>query len=194
MIYNPERHKRKSIRLKEYDYSKNGAYFVTICTSNRDMLFEEYEPLKIIVNNEWNCLENNYSNIVLDEFVIMPNHIHGIIFIVGEVERVKAEDSGAGCEERVGARPTRTSLSLSAGSLALGDIIGAFKSKCVVEWLKYIKSNNLYINAKFWHRNYYERIIRDERGLNNVRQYIINNPINWKKDKLNKISDNRNTL
>jgi len=69
------------------------------------------------------------------------------------------------------------------GAPTIGQIIGGFKSLCVTEWLKYIKQNNLNISGKFWQRNYYEHIIRDEQELNRIQEYIINNPKNWKTDK-----------
>jgi putative transposase len=201
VVYNPEKHKRKSIRLKEYDYSKNGAYFLTICTNKANLYFEQYIELKNIVEKEWSYLENSYSNIILDEFIIMPNHIHGIIFITGYVEKInnvfnenKNQDSVFG----VGARPTRTlddsieKNNLNKSSyIKLGDVIGYFKSKCVVEWINFIKNNNLDIQGKFWHRNYYERIIRNEYELNKIREYIINNPIKWETDKLNPMISKR---
>ena len=81
MSFNPQIHQRKSIRLKDYDYSKSGAYFITVCSHERETYFEKYPELIKTVNQEWQGLIKRYSNIILDEFVIMPNHLHGIIVI-----------------------------------------------------------------------------------------------------------------
>ena len=125
MKYNPDVHHRRSIRLKEYDYSQAGAYFITICTRNKELYFERYSKLKQIVNQQWQKILENYANIQLDEFVIMPNHIHGII-IVGATLAVAQKN-------RAGSRPAPT----------IGEIIGTFKSLCVYDLLKYIKKTRL---------------------------------------------------
>ena len=78
-------HHRKSLRLKDYDYSRSGAYFITICTKNRELCFEKLPDLQSVVFFQWNALEVRFPAIQLDEFVVMPNHIHGIIFIVGAI-------------------------------------------------------------------------------------------------------------
>ncbi len=90
MKYNPEIHNRRSIRLKEYDYSQQGAYYVTICVKNREYLFGSIHNREIVLNDAgqmvckwWNELVHKFNNIELDEFVIMPNHMHGIIFYKG---------------------------------------------------------------------------------------------------------------
>jgi REP element-mobilizing transposase RayT len=88
--YNPERHNRRSIRLKGYNYAQSGAYFVTICAQNRECLFGEIQNHEMALNHagemvyqEWNDMTNKCPGIVIDEFIVMPNHIHGIICIVG---------------------------------------------------------------------------------------------------------------
>ena len=78
-------HHRKSLRLKDYDYSRSGAYFITICTKNRELCFEKLPDLQSVVFFQWNALEVRFPAIQLDEFVVMPNHIHGIIFFVGAI-------------------------------------------------------------------------------------------------------------
>lgn len=90
MKYNPEIHHRKSIRLKGYDYSKSGAYFITICTQHRECRFGEIIDEQLFLNDAgnmiedcWLCLTNIFPDIELDEFIVMPNHFHGIIFIYG---------------------------------------------------------------------------------------------------------------
>src|SRR3972149_1946309 len=106
MKYDSVIHHRRSIRLKEYDYSQPGAYFITICTDNKELYFEQYPQLKQMVNRQWHEITSRFDNIQLDEFIIMPNHIHGIIF-VGATLAVAPNN-------RAGARPAPT----------IGEIIG----------------------------------------------------------------------
>src|SRR3972149_3059421 len=167
MKYDSVIHHRRSIRLKEYDYSQPGAYFITICTDNKELYFEQYPQLKQMVNRQWHEITSRFDNIQLDEFIIMPNHIHGIIF-VGATLAVAPNN-------RAGARPAPT----------IGEIIGMFKSLCVHDWLKYIKENRIDIVGKFWQRNYYEHIIRNEDELQKIREYIQNNPLKWHLDREN---------
>ena len=165
--YNPRMHHRRSIRLKWYDYSQKGAYFVTVCTHDGRPYFEEYHELRQIVTQRLQEIPDRFSGITLDESVIMPNHVH-IIIIVGATLAVAPKN-------RAGARPAPT----------IGDIIGTFKSLCIQDWLKHIKQNNIDAVGKFWQRNYYEHIIRDEQELNKIREYIINNPLKWSLDREN---------
>ena len=187
MIFNPEIHERKSIRLKDYDYSQNGAYFITICTHERELYFEKYPELVNIVNQEWFNLAKRYNNIILDEVMIMPNHVHGIIFIIDDEKRADKMKRA-----EVNPAPTFSIPMINVENnnlkITLGDIICSFKSLCAKQWLKHVKENDLDTRSKFWQRNYYEKIIRDENMLNMARQYTINNPINWKIDKLNPLS------
>lgn len=167
---------RKTIRLKQFDYSNNGYYFVTICTYKKQCLFEQYPQLKQIVNNQWLSLPQIYQHINLDKYVIMPNHIHGIIIInnVGATLAVARNNNVVinnnptidDNSSRAGARPAPT----------LGNIIGAFKSRCLHHWLRHIYNQQLNIVGKFWQRNYYEHIIRNNNELNEIREYICNNP------------------
>ena len=170
MQYNPDIHHRHSIRLQDFDYSQNGYYFITICTKNRECFFEQYPELKIIVKTQWENIPNYFPNIDLDEYIIMPNHLHGII-VVGATYTVAQNKSIT----RAGTRPAPT----------IGEIIGSFKSLCFHMWLQYIKQNNIDVIGKFWQRNYYEHIIRNESELNRIREYIKNNPIQWEFDRNN---------
>jgi putative transposase len=164
MTYNPDNHHRHSIRLRDYDYASGGAYFVTLCTFDHGCYFNQFEQLREIVNNEWINIPTRFHNVDLDEYVIMPNHIHGIIII--------RRDTPCGCP-------------LNGLPPALGDIVGAFKSLCVNAWLKAIKSQNIGAKGKFWQVNYYEHVIRNVYELNRIRQYIIDNPASWELDKEN---------
>ena len=197
--YNPDIHHRKSIRLKSYDYSSNGAYFITICTQDREYYFKEFPILAEIVKKQWEKLEERFDNLILDEFIIMPNHIHGILFLGGGEIGGQPNPSNSfrgGQPQGIAPTnaPTNTSTNISMNTSnkkpTLGDILGAFKSLCIKEWLKYIKNNNINALGKFWHRNYYEKIIRDEVALNNIRKYIRENPSKWENDELRqKVSD-----
>ena len=145
------------------------------------MYFERYPELKEIVNSQWQGIPNRYVNIQLDEFTIMPNQLHGII-IVGATLAVAQM-------KRAGARPAPTiALNDETGARhtpTIGEIIGVFKSLCVHDWLKYVKEKGIDTVGKFWQRNYYEHIIRNEDELNKIREYIQNNPLKWHLDRDN---------
>ena len=148
---------RKSIRLKAYDYSQPGAYFVTVVTNNRKPLFGEIVEGKMLLNalgeyvdRAWVWLGTRYPYVELDEYVVMPNHLHGIIFITDCGKQRKS----------------------------LGQLIGAFKTRTA-------RQNNLILGASgqmLWQRNFFERIIRNDRELQRARQYIANNPLRWELD------------
>jgi REP element-mobilizing transposase RayT len=190
-------HNRKTIRLKNYDYSQAGMYFATICTKDRECLFGEIKDEEMMLNGlgkivekEWYKIPLNYPNVELDEFIVMPNHIHMIIFIMDDnVAQIRAGASPApmiGKEIRAGASPApMIGKEIRAGASpapTLGNIVGAFKSKVFNQWFKYIRQNNLDLIGKIWQRNYYEHIIRNERSLENIRNYICNNPGDWSND------------
>ena len=166
-----ESYTRRNNRLPGYNYSNNGVYYITICANNRKSIFGEIKNVKCvggglapprielsiigkIINNQWNNIPNQYENIHIDEYVIMPNHFHGIII-------------------RDGTSPSPTYL---------GRIIGSFKSQCAVDYLKYIRKNNLNLSARIWQRNYYDHIVRNGKTLHNIRQYIKDNPATWDND------------
>ena len=166
-------HNRKSIRLKDYDYSQNGMYFITICTQKRDCILSNIiannvgaglvsAQIKLTeigssINNIYLNLENEFENIKLHDFIIMPNHIHGII------EICKRADTG----------PAPT----------LSDIICSFKTRTTGYILKGIKMGKYKpIDKRLWQRNYYEHVIRNEKEYIQIVEYIINNPINWNED------------
>ena len=163
MNFDTEIHHRRTIRLKGYDYSQQGYYFVTICTQNYENLFGDVIDGKMILNDSglmveklWEELPLFYSDIVCDKFVIMPNHIHGIILIK---------------------ETTRLSLS---------DIVQRVKSLTTKKYIDNVKQKNWNpFNKRLWQRNYYEHIIRDKNELHNIRNYIVNNPLKWELDREN---------
>jgi REP element-mobilizing transposase RayT len=178
MKYNPDIHHRHSIRLKGYDYSQPGAYFVTIVTHLRQCLFGEIANNEMILNDYgkiseqcWNDIPKHYPNAITDEFVIMPNHIHGIIILNDNGSIVGAKNFSPLLQNE---RPRGTTQTI--GSIVRGFKIG------VTKWFR--QNSNIY---SVWQRNYYEHIIRNEIELNNIRKYILNNPLNWKTDKNYKI-------
>jgi len=196
MKYDPQKHHRRSIRLKGYDYRNAGAYFVTICTKNRECVLED-PIVNGIVNDVWLALPSWFPSIALDEFVIMPNHTHFVVW--NKVRAVPAIDQDAhAIKNRTGASQNRTGASpiptttwvipkpekINAAP-ALGDIVGAFKSLIFKVYLDWIEINHPSRRAKFWQRNYYEHIVRNDRELNAIRQYIRDNPLNWKSDRDN---------
>ncbi len=179
--FNPEKHHRRSIRLKGYDYSQPGAYFITICTKNRKCLFGNIINGKMILNdaghiaqNCWLEIPDHYPNVALDEFIIMPNHIHGIIFINNKksivgVQNFKPQRNFKPLQNRY-----QKIIPKSIGSIVRGFKIG------VTKWFR--QNMDVY---NVWQRNYYEHIIRNDFELNKIRKYIINNPLKWELDKNN---------
>ena len=165
MVYDPQKHRRRSIRLKGYDYSQAGAYFVTICTQNRESLLGEIVGGEMILNAYgrvvavcWVWLAKQYPYVELDEWVMMPNHAHGIVILSGG---------------RGGSR--------TAPTKSLGRLVGAFKTVST----KRINQMRHTPGAAVWQRNYYEHIIRNEDELNRLRQYILDNPVQWEMDENN---------
>jgi REP element-mobilizing transposase RayT len=185
---------RRSIRLKGYDYSQAGLYFITICVKNRECLFGEIKEGEMILNDagemvktQWLALPKRFKNIQLYEYVVMPNHFHAILEIVGAtlvvaqnktVAQNNMVDSKKGQPQ--GIAPTATK------NKTIGDMIGAFESITTVEYICGVKNNNWQqFDGKLWQRNYWEHIIRNETEYNRIAQYIIDNPIKWENDKLN---------
>jgi putative transposase len=182
---------RKSIRLKGYDYSAPGCYFITICTNERKCLFGEIIDKGMVLNDAgkmvhlvWNELPLFYQNISVDTFIVMPNHIHGIIVIqssinVGAGPCACPSDSEVENGQPQGGAPTNLNISLP-------DVIHRFKSLTTNKYIKGVKQNNWKpFNDKLWQRNYYEHVTRNEIDLSDTREYILNNPYKWHLDKYN---------
>ncbi len=178
------KYRRRSIRLKGYNYSEAGAYFITVCTQGHECLFGEVvngeirlnEYGKIVVNC-WSDIPAHFQNVNLDEFVVMPNHIHGIMIIVGTRFRVGARHAVPLQEERFG-KPV-------SGSIPT--IIRSFKSAGT----KGINELRQISGIPVWQRNDYEHIIRQDDDLNKIREYITNNPSRWQDDEENPIHSAR---
>jgi len=200
MKYDPDKHHRRSIRLKGYDYSGFGAYFVTVCTHNRECLFGDIVNGKITLNDAvrmvetvWGELPVQFPDMKLDEFIIMPNHFHGII-VLSSPRRSEscirpcsdAQKKGDHKDRPYGKLPNKFVRPHGTLPKTLGRIFQAFKSITTHEYVNGVKRTGwLPFSGKFWQRNYYEHIIRNEKELNQIRQYIIDNPLNWEADEEN---------
>ena len=199
---------RRSIRLKNYDYSQDGYYFITICVQNRAFMFGEIENGKIILTDigilakqHWMDIPNHYNNILLDEYIIMPNHIHGIIGInntenicrgvalqrtmIQERSMIQMQPTSIHKQpiSKVVASndPTikneyMSSISPKQGTLSA--IIRSYKSGVTKQL-----HNDGFIGP-IWQSKYYDHIIRNEVELNKIREYIVNNPANLEYDEL----------
>ncbi|WP_028298195.1 transposase [Olivibacter sitiensis] len=192
---------RRSIRLKGYDYSQAGLYFVTICVQNRRCLFGDVVDGEMVLNDAgnvahgcWAEIPEHFPNVVLHEYVIMPNHLHGIIELTGPVgakyfspkyfspENMKSIDS---------IRPTDTSNGdyvadddfganvdspLRSPANTIGSVIRGFKIG-VTKWVR--QNTDIY---HLWQRNYFEHIIRSQSSYHRIAQYIVDNPLKWQED------------
>ena len=188
------RNKRQSERKQGYDYSAQGNYFVTVCVRNREPLLGRIDgeemllsEMGMIVQEEWQVLPERFPTIHLDAFVMMPNHVHGIITIVGAslagarpvdqsdgMDREHSESTRSGSSTvRAGARPAPT----------LGTIIGAFKSLSDRRCRKmFIAEHPDRRFGRLWQRNYHDHIIADGEELERIREYIDENVRNWETD------------
>ncbi len=189
--YNSAIHHRRSIRLKNYDYSQLGAYFVTICTKQGMHLFGEIKDNQMVLSrqgeiayNMWLTLPNRFPGIELDHFVVIPNHVHGIIV---RTERLIPELQEA---RKVFTSPDQMNKmqlhrSSPYRSQMLCEIVRIYKGATCY----YARRSNEGANGFDWHRDHFEHVIRNDEELNTMRTYIINNPANWLEDKLHPASD-----
>ena len=150
MGYDPEKHHRRSTRLKGYDYSQPGAYFVTICSWQRQPLFDHTE-LRLILTETWRNLPDRFSTLFLDTLVIMPDHIHGILHLKDSPKHTPA--------------PT------------LSDIMRVYKSITSVSWIRFNKSRHRVCARHLWQERFYDHVIRNEKHLPIIREYILHNPL-----------------
>ena len=165
--YNSEIHHRCSIRLQGYDYSKDGLYFLTLCSQKQLFLFCEIidsfvrlSEIGEIINTCWNSIPTHYPDVILHEFVVMPNHIHGIIEITKPIVRVE------------NFQPLQSHRYQHVTSRSIASIVRGFKIGTTKQ-----------IGYSVWQRNYYDHVIRNDAEYRRIAQYIENNPANWGKDR-----------
>ncbi|MFH0988178.1 MAG: transposase [Parcubacteria group bacterium] len=155
---------RKSTRLKNYDYTQSGYYFVTVCVQNRECRFGNIINGEMVLNEfgkiveqQWKWLKQNFNFVDLDVFIVMPNHFHGILII----------------------EPVGNGLDRSLQPLPIFNIIGAFKTTSS----KLIHNSGL--PSFSWQKSFYDHVIRRDESLNKIREYIVNNPLKWDLDREN---------
>jgi REP element-mobilizing transposase RayT len=200
--YDPQKHHRRSVRLKGYDYAQPGAYFVTICAQHRECLFGEIRDGEMVLNDagrmaqaEWERLPQRFRLVTLDVYVVMPNHIHGILVIhtldapvgeppVGATLVVAPSESVVASRAGTSPAPRDTGTDANIRRPALGDIVGAYESITTNAYIRGVGEHRWPpFDRRVWQRNYYERVIRNERELDGIRQYIIDNPLKWELDR-----------
>ena len=185
MPYNPSLYHRRSIRLKGYDYSQEGLYFVTICCHNRECLFGKIVDGEMILKDAgkiaddcWQEIPKHFPNAILHEYVVKPNHILGIVQFVGANQyspndnSPKIDDNDDMIRAKDFSPLRRCSPSKTIGSIVRGYKIG------VTKWMR--QNTDVY---DVWQRNYYEHIIRNEQSLKYIIAYIVDNPNKWNVDK-----------
>lgn len=182
MSYSPKQHCRRSIRLPGYDYTQPGAYYITICTYQKQSWFGDVvngemhcNHLGSIAYSFWQALPRRFPHIQLDAFVVMPNHLHGILVITDEGRHTAIQHYLTLTKEQFG-KPVPGSIPT---------VVRSFKS-AVTQRINLMRRSP---TPPIWQRNYHESIIRIEQGLDGVRQYIVNNPLQWPSDEENPQSD-----
>lgn len=180
----PDRRHRQSIRLRDYDYSRAGAYFVTMCTHERLLYFED-AGVRAIAEQCWDEIPAHHPHVTLDEWIVMPNHLHGVLVFNGDGGESKepgmAQERGGG---QGGVRhegvqlnaPTAGAAEISPRRGTLSVVIRTYKA--AVTTLCRAQGSNHF----GWQRGYYDRVIRNERELQGIRQYIVDNPVKWELD------------
>ena len=207
MTRDQAKHRRRSIRLQGYDYSQPGAYFVTICTQNYSYLFGDIVEGEMVLNEAgqmvqgvWDELPMHYPGIETDAFIIMPNHVHGIIVIQPSDVGPASSTVGAGPCACPGDAPQSSDMGrLRVGHPHLGqpqgvapttrmslpDVVHRFKTLTTKRYTDGVKHNGWKpFPGRLWQRNYWEHVVRNERELHRIREYIINNPAKWESDRL----------
>ncbi len=205
MKSNPDIHHRRSIRLKGYDYFRAGIYFITICIQNRLCLFAEIKKGEMILNDTgkmiktvWDEIPVYYQGFNIHEFIVMPNHIHGIIQIVSNPNSVGTgpcacpnpricydigQPQGVAPTDIHRSQPNSRQQQRYTPKMSLSDVVHRFKTLTTKRYTDGVKNNGWpRFNKKLWQRNYYEHIIRDEKSYHKISGYIVNNPMTWQDD------------
>jgi REP element-mobilizing transposase RayT len=177
MPYDPDRHARRSIRLRDYDYTQPGAYFVTLCTYQRECLLGDVVNGEIVLNGAGEIVRHTLAElpqrlpgIEVQMHVIMPNHLHGIILVGAQFIAPIPQTNTVGISGKSG---------VMNHAPTLGNVVRAFKAIST----RRIRTGS---NSTFaWQRNYYEHVLRDEEALTRAREYIALNPLRWHLDEEN---------
>jgi REP element-mobilizing transposase RayT len=196
MEFDPSLHRRRSIRLRGYDYARSGAYFVTICVQDRHCLFGDIRDGEAVLSDAgrmikrwWHEIGAKFSLATAGDSVVMPNHFHGIVVItasdtpdddpVGTALRGRHSSTIDGTRAANYCQPSEGA---HAGA-PLPEVVQWFKTMTTNEYIRGVKDRHWRRFAgRLWQRNYYERIIRSEEELQTIRQYIIDNPRKWPDD------------
>jgi len=189
MTYDPNRHHRRSIRLKGYDYTRAGAYFVTIVCQDRTCLFGKVVDGMMQLNDASRMVQTvrdeipeYYPGVDVDASIIMPNHMHGIVVLfdpVGAGRRNRPDD-------RDHTRPAHPQGDAPTKVLSLPDVVHRFKMLTTKRYTDGVKQMGWQqYNRRVWQRNYYEHIVRSEESLERIRNYILGNPALWDEDREN---------
>ena len=183
--------RRNSLRLRAYDYTRDNAYFVTLCSWEKRCLFGAVEDDSVPLNAAgrmiarwWRRLPTKFSHLVLDEFLVMPNHLHGIL-IVGSIPWIQpvsriAPGGHTGPpvrEEEIGSGRAGPSNRSDERRVSLSDVVGWFKTMTTNNYLRLAAAGA--VPARLWHRGFYDHVIRDRADLLRVRGYIRENPFRW---------------
>jgi REP element-mobilizing transposase RayT len=190
--FDPQKHHRRSIRLNGYDYTQAGAYFVTVVTLGRECLFGEIINGETVLNEYgkivqkwWDDIPNHFPGVETGAFVVMPNHVHGVFVIVDDGRGAVPAPSISAQEDAMESGLDGGMLTLGRGNPAptkkptLGQIVAYFKYKSTKE-MNMLDAPG--VVTKFWQRNYYERIIRNDREMDAIWNYIEGNPSAWADD------------
>lgn len=206
MPYDPDRHHRRSIRLRGYDYTQAGAYFVTIVTQDRACLFGDIADGAMRLNDAgrmvqtiWDDIPMFYPGVDTGAFVVMPNHVHAVIVLVGAPRR--GQPQGIAPTDNTNAGPVATARPVPADAgrggvadgsgqpqgvaptLSLADVVHRFKSLTTSRYADGVERSRWPpFRGRLWQRNYYEHVVRDEASLGRIRRYILDNPANWATD------------
>ncbi|TRO79784.1 transposase [Trichloromonas acetexigens] len=188
MPYQPDHHHRQSVRLRDFDYARGGGYFVTLCAWQRECLFGDVHDVGMrlndfgmVVGECWAAIPEHFPHVQLDAFVVMPNHVHGVLLFdhrhsaVGAQHAAPLQWAAHKMPEPMEKRGI-TPNNVIPGSL--GAVVRSFKS-AVTKRINTMRDNP---GCPVWQRNYHEHVIRDERDLYAIRQYIADNPAKWALD------------
>jgi len=175
------------LRLAGFDYETPGAYFVTVCTHARRCFFDEIVGEQVVlstlgelVRGAWLSTQSVRRNVMLYEFAVMPNHLHAILFVLGDENKGRMQYAPTEGREDSRGQSTfgRSSRSFRSPAQALGAILRGFKAAVTSK----ARSLGVCPRQGVWQRNFYEHVIRSAKELNAIRQYIIDNPANSAKD------------